>query len=140
MRCLAGVSPRRPRHWRSARLRPSPLATPAGKPPPAKRRPRQTAPAKAEPTRRSRPPLAALSASSRAKELGASGQVDPIAGLGIRNPVCDRPAQIRDRATRLSCEANGTPESNYPASNYGFDVFIDTGHRPPESGPSPRPS
>ncbi len=58
---------------------------------------------------------------------GASGQVDPLSGLGIGNPVCDRVAEIRDRETRLSCEANGTPESTYPASNYGFDVFIDTG-------------
>jgi len=62
-----------------------------------------------------------------AKELGASGQVDPISGLGIRNPVCDRPGQIRSRRTRLSCRLNGTPESTYPASNYGFDVFIDSG-------------
>jgi hypothetical protein len=62
-----------------------------------------------------------------AKQLGASGQVDPLSGLGIGNPVCDRLAEIRDRETRLSCEANGTPESTYPASNYGFDIFIDTG-------------
>jgi hypothetical protein len=62
-----------------------------------------------------------------AKQLGASGQVDPLSGLGIGNPVCDRIAEIRDRETRLSCEANGTPESTYPASNYGFDIFIDTG-------------
>jgi len=61
------------------------------------------------------------------KQLGASGQVDPLSGLGIGNPVCDRLAEIRDRETRLSCEANGTPESTYPASNYGFDIFIDTG-------------
>lgn len=62
-----------------------------------------------------------------AKQLGASGQVDPLSGLGIGNPVCDRLAEIRDRETRLSCETNGTPESTYPASNYGFDIFIDTG-------------
>lgn len=62
-----------------------------------------------------------------AKQLGASGQVDPLSGLGIGNPVCDRVAEIRDRETRLACEANGTPESTYPASNYGFDIFIDTG-------------
>jgi hypothetical protein len=62
-----------------------------------------------------------------ARQLGASGQVDPLSGLGIGNPVCDRPAEIRDRETRLSCEANGTPETTYPASNYGFDIFIDTG-------------
>ncbi len=62
-----------------------------------------------------------------AKQLGASGQVDPLSGLGIGNPVCDRIAEIRDRETRLSCETNGTPESTYPASNYGFDIFIDTG-------------
>jgi hypothetical protein len=68
-----------------------------------------------------------VSSSNLAKELGATGQVDPLAGLGIRNPVCDSLAQIRLRATRLSCEANGSPESDYPASNYGFDVFISTG-------------
>lgn len=62
-----------------------------------------------------------------AKQLGASGQVDPLSGLGIGNPVCDRPGEIRDPDTRLSCEANGTPESTYPASNYGFDIFIDSG-------------
>lgn len=62
-----------------------------------------------------------------AKQLGASGQVDPLSGLGIGNPVCDRVAEIRDRETRLSCEVNGTPESTYPASNYGFDIFIDAG-------------
>ena len=62
-----------------------------------------------------------------AKQLGAAGQVDPLSGLGIGNPVCDRIGEIRDRETRLSCETNGTPESTYPASNYGFDIFIDTG-------------
>jgi hypothetical protein len=62
-----------------------------------------------------------------AKQLGASGQVDPLSGLGIGNPVCDRLAEIRDRDTRLSCEVNGTPETTYPASNYGFDIFIDDG-------------
>ncbi|HET7445391.1 MAG TPA: hypothetical protein VFJ57_12095 [Solirubrobacterales bacterium] len=62
-----------------------------------------------------------------AKALGASGQVDPLSGLGIGNPVCDRIGEIRDPETRLSCEVNGTPESTYPASNYGFDIFIDTG-------------
>lgn len=62
-----------------------------------------------------------------ARELGASGEVDPITGLGIRNPVCGQLAQIRARATRLSCEANGAPESEYPTSNYGFDIFITTG-------------
>ena len=64
---------------------------------------------------------------SLAKELGSSGQVDPITGLGIRNPVCDRPALIRSRATRTSCEITGTPETTYPTSDYGFDVFIPTG-------------
>ena len=68
-----------------------------------------------------------LDAGTAAKDLGASGQVDPLSGLGIRNPVCDRLGQIRDRQTRLACEANGTPESEYPASNYGFDIFITTG-------------
>jgi hypothetical protein len=69
----------------------------------------------------------APASSSRTKELGASGQVDPISGLGVRNPVCDRPEEIEAERTRLSCRLNGTPESNYPASNYGFDVFIDDG-------------
>ncbi len=74
------------------------------------------------------PPAPAPSATAAAgKELGAGGQVDPLSGLGIGNPVCDRLTEIRDRDTRLSCEANGTPESTYPASNYGFDIFIDTG-------------
>lgn len=68
-----------------------------------------------------------VGASNLAKELNSKGQVDPVAGLGIRNPVCDHLGQIRDRATRLSCEANGTPESTYPTTNYGFDVFIATG-------------
>jgi len=68
-----------------------------------------------------------LDALTSAKELGAAGQVDPITGLGLRNPVCDRPGEIRARQTRVSCQANGTPESQYPAANYGFDVFIDTG-------------
>jgi hypothetical protein len=64
---------------------------------------------------------------SLAKELGSSGQVDPITGLGIRNPVCDEPAQIHSRETRTSCEITGTPETTYPTSDYGFDVFIPTG-------------
>ena len=68
-----------------------------------------------------------IGAQGLAQELGATGQVDPLSGLGIRNPVCDEPAQIRSRTTRLACEADGTPESNYPASNYGFDIFISTG-------------
>ena len=68
-----------------------------------------------------------LGAGSLASELGSSGQVDPLSGLGIHNPVCDQLGQIRSRPTQLSCEANGTPESNYPASNYGFDIFISTG-------------
>jgi hypothetical protein len=73
-------------------------------------------------------PLAGLpTRGAGTEELGASGQVDPISGLGIRNPVCDHLAQIEAERTRLSCQLNGTPESNYPASNYGFDVFIDTG-------------
>jgi hypothetical protein len=64
---------------------------------------------------------------SLAKELGSTGQVDPITGLGIRNPVCDEPAEIHSRATRTSCEITGTPETPYPTSDYGFDVFIPTG-------------
>jgi hypothetical protein len=61
------------------------------------------------------------------QQLGANGQVDPITGLGIRNPVCDRPGEIRDRATQVGCRSSGTPEGIYPASNFGFDIFIDTG-------------
>jgi hypothetical protein len=64
---------------------------------------------------------------SLARELGSSGSVDPLSGLGIRNPVCDQPAEIRSRATRVSCETTGTPETTYPTSDYGFDVFIPTG-------------
>ena len=69
----------------------------------------------------------AASATTLAKELDSKGQVDPVAGLGIRNPVCDALGQIRDRATRLSCQASGSPASDYPTSNYGFDVFVPTG-------------
>lgn len=65
--------------------------------------------------------------SSLASELGSSGQVDPISGLGLHNPVCDQPGEIHSKATRLACETEGMPESLYPASNYGFDVFIPTG-------------
>jgi hypothetical protein len=67
------------------------------------------------------------SETSLAKELGSSGSIDPLSGLGIRNPVCDEPAQIHSRATRTSCEVTGTPETTYPTSDYGFDVFIPTG-------------
>jgi hypothetical protein len=72
-------------------------------------------------------PPGPLDALTSGKELGASGQVDPITGLGLRNPVCDHPGQIQNRQTRVSCQANGTPESQYPAANYGFDIFIDAG-------------
>jgi hypothetical protein len=68
-----------------------------------------------------------VSAGAAARDFGASGQVDPLSGLGIRNPVCDRAGQIRDRQTRLACEGSGAPEGDYPASNYGFDIFISTG-------------
>jgi hypothetical protein len=61
------------------------------------------------------------------KEVGENGQVDPISGLGLRNPACDQLDEIRDRLTRVACETNGTPESHYPPTNYGFDTFIDTG-------------
>ena len=61
-------------------------------------------------------------------------------GLGIRNPACDRPGEIRDRATRIGCRTSGTPEGLYPASNYGFDVFIDTGIDAPDRRPSSRAS
>jgi hypothetical protein len=64
---------------------------------------------------------------SLASELGSSGSIDPLSGLGIRNPVCDEPEQIHSRATRTSCEVTGTPETTYPTSDYGFDVFIPTG-------------
>ncbi len=64
---------------------------------------------------------------SLAKELGSSGSIDPLSGLGIRNPVCDEPAEIHSRETRTSCEITGTPETTYPTSDYGFDVFIPTG-------------
>jgi hypothetical protein len=93
--------------------------------PATKRKPTPPKPPTAEPDQLTSP--SQLSSSNLAKELDSKGQVDPIAGLGIRNPVCDQLAQIRDRSTRLSCEANGSPESDYPTSNYGFDVFIATG-------------
>jgi hypothetical protein len=70
---------------------------------------------------------AASTETSLASELGSSGSIDPLSGLGIRNPVCDEPAQIHSRATRTSCEVTGTPETTYPTSDYGFDVFIPTG-------------
>jgi hypothetical protein len=89
---------------------------------PGKHKPRE---AVSEPAQLSSP--SQVSDSTLAKELGSKGQVDPVAGLGITNPVCDHIEQIRDRRTRLSCEANGSPESDYPTSNYGFDVFISTG-------------
>ena len=74
-----------------------------------------------------REPAEGSTATSLASELGSSGQVDPITGLGIRNPVCDDPAGIHSRDTRTSCEITGTPETTYPTSDYGFDVFIPTG-------------
>ena len=64
---------------------------------------------------------------TKLKEPGEDGQVDPINGLGLRNPLCDALGEIRDRRTRLACELNGAPESHYPSTNYGFDTFIDTG-------------
>jgi hypothetical protein len=73
------------------------------------------------------PAVTAPIAGAQAQQLGAHGQVDPISGLGIRNPACDRPDQITDPATRTACRQSGAPEGLYPASNYGFDVFIDTG-------------
>lgn len=89
----------------------------------------QTGPAGPKGGSTSEPPLALPGGEvgTAAKDLGDEGQVDPISGLGIRNPVCDALDQIRDRPTRLSCEASGTPQSNYPASNYGFDIHITTG-------------
>jgi hypothetical protein len=90
---------------------------------------RHKAPAKGEPEAEA-PQLTSpgkVSAGTAARDLGSGGQVDPLSGLGIRNPVCDEIAQIRDRQTRLACEASGAPEGTYPASNYGFDIFITTG-------------
>ena len=72
-------------------------------------------------------PPAPRSPTGAAADLGGSGQVDPLSGLGIRNPICDQTAQIRDRQTRFACEASGAPEGDYPASDYGFDIFISTG-------------
>lgn len=72
-------------------------------------------------------PGAGKESGTAAEDLGSDGAVDPLSGLGIRNPVCDRISEIQDRATRLSCEASGTPQSNYPPGNYGFDIHIKTG-------------
>jgi hypothetical protein len=72
-------------------------------------------------------PPSGSSETSLASELGSSGSIDPLSGLGIRNPVCDDPAEIHSRTTRTSCEVTGTPETTYPTSDYGFDVFIPTG-------------
>jgi hypothetical protein len=74
-----------------------------------------------------REPAEGSTATSLASELGSSGQVDPISGLGLRNPVCDRPSEIHAEKTRVACETDGMPEALYPVSNYGFDVFIPTG-------------
>ncbi len=98
----------------------------------------QAAPTKSPPSQKQRPPKPPadppqltspeeVSSSNLAEELDSKGQVDPVAGLGIRNPACDQLDQIRDPATRLACEANASPASDYPISNYGFDVFIETG-------------
>jgi len=59
--------------------------------------------------------------------LGARGQIDTVSGLGIPNPSCDKLDEIPDKATKTSCEVTGTPEGFYPASNYGFDVWVETG-------------
>jgi hypothetical protein len=64
---------------------------------------------------------------SAKQDLSSEGQVEPLSGLGLHNPVCDRLDEIRDRGTRISCESTGTPENDYPSGNYGFDVFITTG-------------
>jgi hypothetical protein len=66
-------------------------------------------------------------AGSAKADLGSEGQVEPLVGLGLRNPVCDNVGEIRDRDTRVSCETSGTPENNYPSGNYGFDVYVETG-------------
>jgi hypothetical protein len=59
--------------------------------------------------------------------LGGNGQIDPISALGIRSGACDRPSEIEDPNVRQACAQSGAPEGRYPASNYGFDVHIDTG-------------
>jgi hypothetical protein len=74
-----------------------------------------------------REPAAGSTATSLASELGSSGAIDPLSGLGIRNPVCDDPGRIRSPDTRAACQITGTPETTYPTSDYGFDVFIPTG-------------
>lgn len=74
-----------------------------------------------------REPPAGSSAISLASELGSSGTIDPLSGLGIRNPVCDDPTRIHSQATRSACQITSTPETTYPTSDYGFDVFIPTG-------------
>ncbi len=66
-------------------------------------------------------------AGSAKQDLSSEGQVDPMAGLGLHNPVCDDLGEIKDRDTRVSCESSGTPENNYPSGNYGFDIYISTG-------------
>jgi hypothetical protein len=92
---------------------------------PVKRTPVAQGKSQAEPPQLTSP--GEVNAGTPARDLGDDGQVDPLSGLGIRNPVCDQLAQIRDRQTRLGCEASGTPEGDYPAANYGFDIFITTG-------------
>lgn len=60
------------------------------------------------------------------------GQPDPLQSLGVVSPLC---AAINDRnpnndprltaGQRLRCQRSGSVESDYPASNYAFDVNID---------------
>jgi hypothetical protein len=61
------------------------------------------------------------------QDLSSEGQVDAMAGLGVRNPACDDLGEIKDHDTRVSCESSGTPENYYPSGNYGLDLYVDTG-------------
>ena len=75
-----------------------------------------------------REPAEGSTATSLASELGSSGSIDPLSGLGIRNPVCDDTgADPLAARPAPACEITGTPETTYPTSDYGFDVFIPTG-------------
>jgi hypothetical protein len=68
------------------------------------------------------------------------GQPDPLQSLGVVSPLC---AAINDRnpsndprltaAQRLRCQRSGSVESDYPASNYAFDVNIDSSITKPKN-------
>ena len=55
-----------------------------------------------------------LGVGTLATELGATGQVDPLSGLGIRNPVCDQLAQIRSRADPPCLRSERYPRGQLP--------------------------